>query len=371
MTESLLSVDFPRTFAAIQDGIQRNLHTGVQICVMLEGRTRINTGVGFAAPDVPMSEHTTMLWRSAGKPLTAAAICLFAERGLLSIDAPIASCLPETIDSGLKTVTLRQLLTHESGLPVVESGWPMSGWNEITERVLQLSPGPPSAAYQPQNTWFLLGEILQRTDPQARSFDRILQDELLRPAGITEAICGLQEDTLPVRIAPRFYLRDKGQLIESRFHKSPWLTSPSPGGNFRGPVRQLAEFYELLRRAGRTCNDTIVLQESTVTEMTARHRKERFDETFRHIVDFGLGLIVDSSRYGRATVPYGFGDHCSPATFGHGGAQCAMGFCDPNHELVVAWAANGFCGEGMHQRRNRAINEAVYEDLGLTAVAKM
>ncbi len=43
-----------------------------------------------------------------------------------------------------------------------------------------------------------------------------------------------------------------------------------------------------------------------------------------------------------------------------------MGFCDPDTKLVVAWAANGFCGEGQHQRRNRAINEAVYQDLGLT-----
>jgi CubicO group peptidase (beta-lactamase class C family) len=55
----------------------------------------------------------------------------------------------------------------------------------------------------------------------------------------------------------------------------------------------------------------------------------------------------------------------SPDTFGHGGAQCAMAFCDPGHKLVVAWAANGLCREPQHQRRNRAINEAIYEDLHL------
>ncbi|MCA9060369.1 MAG: serine hydrolase, partial [Planctomycetaceae bacterium] len=77
------------------------------------------------------------------------------------------------------------------------------------------------------------------------------------------------------------------------------------------------------------------------------------------------GVIVDSNHHGRETVPYGFGRRCSDRTFGHGGAQCAIGFCDPARQLVVAWSANGFCGEGQHQRRNRAINDAIYADLGL------
>jgi hypothetical protein len=33
--------------------------------------------------------------------------------------------------------------------------------------------------------------------------------------------------------------------------------------------------------------------------------------------------------------------------------------------LVVAWAANGFCGEAQHHRRNQMLNEAVFDDIGL------
>jgi len=76
-------------------------------------------------------------------------------------------------------------------------------------------------------------------------------------------------------------------------------------------------------------------------------------------------LAALRARYGPDTVPYGYGPHCSPRTFGHGGSQCSIGFCDPEHCLVVAWVCNGRCGEGRHQRRNRAINTAIYEDLGL------
>ena len=42
------------------------------------------------------------------------------------------------------------------------------------------------------------------------------------------------------------------------------------------------------------------------------------------------------------------------------------GFADPEHGLVVAWATNARIGEPRHNARNRAINTAIYEDLGLT-----
>lgn len=101
-----------------------------------------------------------------------------------------------------------------------------------------------------------------------------------------------------------------------------------------------------------------------MTALTARHRVGEYDLTLGHAVDFGLGFIIDSNRYGAVTVPYGYGRFCSPRTFGHGGAQCSQGYCDPEAGLVVAHAFNGRPGEGQHQRRARALNEAIYQDLG-------
>ena len=52
------------------------------------------------------------------------------------------------------------------------------------------------------------------------------------------------------------------------------------------------------------------------------------DESFRHVVDWGLEFMLDSNQYGADTVPYGYGRHCSPRTFGLGGSQCCTGFAD-------------------------------------------
>jgi CubicO group peptidase (beta-lactamase class C family) len=99
--------------------------------------------------------------------------------------------------------------------------------------------------------------------------------------------------------------------------------------------------------------------------MKQRHREGVFDRTFQHTIDFGLGLIIDSNRYGRESVPYGFGRYCSEESFGHGGAQSSIGFADPEHRLAVSAAANGLPGEVKHNRRFRDLNSAIYQDLGL------
>jgi CubicO group peptidase (beta-lactamase class C family) len=122
----------------------------------------------------------------------------------------------------------------------------------------------------------------------------------------------------------------------------------------------------MLLRGGQSELGQQLVSIETIQQMTARHRVGKFDQTLQHKVDFGLGVHCNSNRHGVDTVPYGFGQYCSEATYGHGGSQCSMGFCDPERRLIVAWSANGFCGEVQHQRRNRMINNAIYEDLGLT-----
>jgi len=106
-----------------------------------------------------------------------------------------------------------------------------------------------------------------------------------------------------------------------------------------------------------------VLKNQTAEAMTARHRSGMYDHSFAHVIDWGLGFIINSNQYGAETVPYGYGSHASPRTFGHSGWQTSSAFCDPEHGLVVAWVCNGTPGEKQHQERQRAINTAIYEDL--------
>src|SRR5204863_8448629 len=112
-------------------------------------------------------------------------------------------------------------------------------------------------------------------------------------------------------------------------------------------------FYEMLLRGG-AFDGGRILSPQTVAAMTARHRVGMMDRTFKHIMDWGLGFIINSSQYGDPEVPYGYGEYASPHTFGHSGAQSSCAFCDPQHGLVVAWVCNGRPGEPRHLARQIA-----------------
>ena len=108
-----------------------------------------------------------------------------------------------------------------------------------------------------------------------------------------------------------------------------------------------------------------VLQPETVTTMTSRHRVSMNDVTFGMVIDWGLGLMVNSFHYRNRPTSYGYGDHASPDSFGHGGQQSSITFADPVHGLAVALCCNGMPGEVRNHRRTQPVLSALYEDLGL------
>ena len=157
------------------------------------------------------------------------------------------------------------------------------------------------------------------------------------------------------------------------FNSQPGALLCRPGGNARGPMSQLARFYDALLAARGDLNSgapapAFKLSRETARRFTGRRRAGLFDETFKCVIDWGYGFLLDSKQYGGGATgehPYGYGPHASADTFGHGGNQSSSAFADPRHNLSVAWATNGLPGELKHQRRAAAVNGAIYEDLGL------
>ena len=379
-----MSLDaLPKTRAVLERGRADGLHHGAQLFVSLRGETVCDAAVGEARPGEPLTADHLMLWLSAGKPVTALAVLhgvqtTYAPGEMpLRLDAPVAEYLPEFAAGGKGDVTVRHLLTHTGGFPDADPDYPNLSWEDCVARVCAAGLSPDwavgrSAGYHPKSSWFVLGELVRRcVQSGTPTFADAIAAVVLRPAGMTSSAFrfGRERSTgLWERVVPMFR-RQGRELTDAGMTTGNHLTRASPGSSLRGPARDLGRFYEDCRttlRDGFGPEPFAAADDSMRLEaMTARHRVGEYDRTLGHVVDFGLGVIVDSNRYGPDTVPYGFGPHCSPRTFGHGGNQSSMAFCDPEHELVVAWATNGMCGEPKHQRRNRAINAAIYEDLGL------
>lgn len=361
--------DLPRTTAALDRQTAGGLHIGAQLYVSMNGRVIADSALGQSRPGVPMTPDTLMLWMSATKPIAAVAIAQLWERGLLALDDPIAKHIPEFARQDKGAITLRHILTHTAGIRWIETGWPTASQERIVERVCDMRierdwiPGK-KAGYSALTSWFLLGELVRRLG--GRDFATYARQEIFEPLGMNDSWIAMS----PKRYAEYgdrlgvMHRTDGGVVADYGLDTEAACTNARPASSGHGPVRELGRFYEALLNGG-TLDGRRILTPQTVEALVARHRAGMYDHTFRHIMDWGLGFLLNSNRYGADTVPYGYGPRASERTYGHNGHQSSSAFADPEHGLVVAIVCNGMPGEVAHDRRMREIHTAIYEDLGL------
>ena len=357
-----------RTNDLLHAGIERGLHIGAQLYVSLRGETIADVAIGEARPGVPMRADTLMLWLSAGKPVTAVAIAQLWQRGLLELDDCVAQHIPEFAAGGKENVTIRHLRTHTGGFRGMLGKWEDQSWEKIIVAVCAAPLEPRwrvgvDAGYHLGTSWYILGEIIRRLD--GRPLEQYVRDEIFLPLGMSDCWIGMPAQQYRAYGDRIGFLHDtSGAAPRTSFAQDTEAAAAQcrPGSGARGPARQLGRFYEMLLNRGEK-----IITSQTADAMTTRQRAGIYDKTFRHTIDFGLGFIIQSNQYGIDTVPYGYGPHASPRTFGHGGARSSSGYCDPEHGLVVACILNGAPTEAQHDARMREINAAIYEDLGLVA----
>ena len=307
-------------------------------------------------------------WFSATKPLTALAVLQQWERGRLDLDDPVARHLPEFAANGKDKVTVRHLLTHTAGLAAAAPA--DEDWDVVLAAACQSAlvagwqPGR-RAAYSPRLGFHVLGEIVRRLD--GRAFDDYVSEEILEPLGMADSWLALDRDRYEAygdRMAVMHDTRDAEPKPIPSLSGPDGFAVVRPSGSGVGPAGDLLRFYLALLGKGQL-DGVRVLSYEGVEAMCARHRVGLEDETFQAIVDWGLGVMVNSWQYRRRPAPYGYGDHASPRAFGHGGVQSSVAFADPEASLAVGLIFNGMAGEPGHYRRTQPVLTALYEDLGL------
>jgi CubicO group peptidase (beta-lactamase class C family) len=150
---------------------------------------------GLADKDrnVPNRVQTPFQYASVGKMFTAVAVAQLAEAGKLSFDQTVADYLPEFAGKSAAAVTLRQLLTHQSGIldffeakdrfeRVQDSDNPQRDYLQtFAEEPLRFTPGE---RFEYSNSNFiLLGAIVERTS--GLPFEQYLDEHVFAPAGMT------------------------------------------------------------------------------------------------------------------------------------------------------------------------------------------
>ncbi|MEM8495068.1 MAG: serine hydrolase domain-containing protein, partial [Planctomycetota bacterium] len=96
-----------RLVAQLEASVERGDAKGVQACVSVGADVVFATAIGEAARGVAMRDETAVLWMSAGKPITAAAVATLVDAGRLDWDDPVCEWVPGFEQNGKEAITVR------------------------------------------------------------------------------------------------------------------------------------------------------------------------------------------------------------------------------------------------------------------------
>lgn len=217
---------------------------GAAVLVARDGRILVEKAYGLASLELraPNTPETRFRIGSVTKPFTAMAVLMLYEAGRLNLDETVAQHLPD-YPHGAR-ITIRQLLSHTSGLPDFVS------IDESGRLPLESEPG---TRLNYSNTGYgLLGRIIERTAGQP--YAEFLQARLFAPLGMTDTGVDIPRSITRGRAAG--YLRDgSGALVNAP--QGDFGAEPFAGG-LSSTVRDLYRFV-------RGLEDGAVLRPATVT----------------------------------------------------------------------------------------------------------
>ncbi|GAB4464305.1 MAG: serine hydrolase domain-containing protein [Armatimonadaceae bacterium] len=312
----------------IQEEMKRQNIPGASVAILRKGKIVKAKGYGYADLEnrVPATPQTVYQIGSVTKQFTAIAILMLAEAGKLKIDDPVVQYLPDA-PPAWKPVTLRQMLTHTSGIvpnfPETQNEWrspitPAQLLQSVHDTPLQFEPG---SKWDYCNTaYFALGLVVEKVS--GKSYAEFLTERIFKPLGMSETRLNDVNAIFAHRAAG--YTQTENGLTNAEMVHPSW---PFAAGALVSTVTDLARWDAALR------GERLV-------------KAETLQEAWKPV------RLTDGS-----TAPYGFGwalDNRYRRMVHHGGG--IPGFTSyilrfPDEDLTVILLCNQMVDTGMIARR--------------------
>jgi CubicO group peptidase (beta-lactamase class C family) len=342
---------------------RQGLHPALALCVRRRGKVVLDRTIGHRCgngpddpPDGPQelaTPDTLFNLFSAAKSVTSMLVHLLDERSLLRLDDPIVEYIPEFGRHGKQWITIRHILTHRAGIPVVPDVKLDLDLLTDPERLLELicaarpiSPPGRRLAYHAMTGGFVLGEVVRRVT--GRDVQTFLREEVREPLGFRDLRYGVRPDHVarlavnaftgltPVFPVSWLLRRALGADIREAVTMSNdprFLAAVVPSGNIVCTADEACRFFQLLLDGG-TLDGVRVFDPATVRRAVAEQVYFTFDFTMWLPLNYGMGFMLGhdwASLYGPRT----------PHAFGHIGFTNVLVWADPDRELAVALLNSG------------------------------
>jgi CubicO group peptidase (beta-lactamase class C family) len=288
---------------------------GLAVVVVKDGKVVHSKGYGVreVGKPTPVDAHTLFSIGSISKSFTALALGLLVEEGKLSWDDPVSQHLPyfQMYDPYVtRELTVRDLLTHRSGLPDVSGGilWYGSDYSreEVLKRVRHIKPVSSfRGTYAYQNVMYMAaGEVVRAVS--GKSWDDFIRERLFTPLGMEESQ-SLFRDLKKANNVALPHVRIDGKPVAIAYRDSDAL---GPAGSILSNVHDMARYMQLLLAEG-TFDGKKLYGEGVARELftpqtvvpvptSSRPELKPFDPRFRA---YGLGWFLRDYR-GRKLVSH-------------------------------------------------------------------
>lgn len=354
----------------VADAFAANFEThgeiGAAACVYRDGHPVVDIWAGLADRDTgrPWESDTLVLTFSSTKGFTAACMHVLVERGLLDLDAPIASYWPEFAAHGKEHVPVRWILCHRAGVPAVDATLTLEqvlAWDPVVAAVAAQRPEwPPGTdhGYHARTFGWINGELVRRITGQ--SLGRFLATEIARPLGldfwvglpaeIEPRVATLyppqQQPIDPKSLLGRVMLGPSGLFADNAVWNRPDVhTAELPSSNGIGTAHALARHYAaLIGEVG----GIRTLKKETVAVAT-KVQADGEDRVLGSPTRFALGFMLNTNP--------------GPNFFGHPGSGGSFGFADPDTNIGFGYVMNRMIGNGADDGRAGRLIEALYRCL--------
>jgi CubicO group peptidase (beta-lactamase class C family) len=263
-----------KTYASslIEQEMKKNRITGLSIALVDDQRVVWSSGFGYAdkSRDIKATADTMYFVGSISKLFTATAVMQLAEKGMIDIDAPVQTYLPElrikTRFPNAGPVTIRGMLTHHSGMPSdYYKGWVlgMEPSAQDADAFMELAgqlgdeyiASPPDRVMSYSNlSYSLLGAVVSRVSGE--DFPGYVDRHILEPLGMTRSSFLMKDKFVPYLSEGYLGRRDKGHVY----------IRDLPAGSFLSSANDLARFMMMTFSEGRA-GGARVLKSDTLSEM--------------------------------------------------------------------------------------------------------
>ncbi|MFC3909644.1 serine hydrolase domain-containing protein [Legionella dresdenensis] len=198
---------------------------GLALAVMVDGKPYLKKGYGYADIEqkIPVRPGTLFGIGSVSKVITAFGLMTLVQEQKVNLDDSVLKYIPEA-PRKWKTVTIRELLSHSSGIPQhygPHLPWPKT-WQQVRNLPMEFTPGT-DIKYN-NFGYIVLGKVIENASGQ--NLDDFLAQRIFAPLAMHKT--GFPLSQAPAGLAVGYGVQN-GQIVV-RNNQRPWLQMWSSGG---------------------------------------------------------------------------------------------------------------------------------------------